>query len=101
MPQVLFQRTLTFMSFLGHSVFHKSSAEEQYFKIVTAAVLWMLNAGLKVLVMKLLQTVLRRGSTVEKLHSRAQARERSCLICRATYKIVTTIKMLIFVIRFI
>lgn len=54
MPQVLFQRTLTFMSFLGHSVFHKSSAEEQYFKIVTAAILWMLNAGLKVLVIKLL-----------------------------------------------
>lgn len=47
MPQVLFHRALTFMSFVGHSVFPKSSAEEQYLEIVIAAVLWMLNAGLK------------------------------------------------------
>lgn len=37
MPQVLFDRTLTCMSFLGHCAVHKSSAEEQYLGIVTAA----------------------------------------------------------------
>lgn len=35
------------MSFLGHSVFRKSSAEEQHFEIVTAAVLGMFTAALK------------------------------------------------------
>lgn len=75
MPQVLFHRTLTFMGFLGHSVFHKSSAEEQHFEIVTAAGLGVLHAGLKAFVMKLPRTVLPGGSAVEKRRGRAQARE--------------------------
>lgn len=45
---VLFDRTLTFMSFLDQSLFCKTPAKKQYFKVVIAAVLWMQKAGLKV-----------------------------------------------------
>lgn len=63
------------MSFLGHSVFCKSSAEEQRFEIVTAAVLGMFTAALKASAMKVPQTV---------LHT--QARERSGLTVRSPGK---------------
>lgn len=50
---VIFDRTLTFVSFLGQSLFCKASAEKQHFKVVTAAVLWMQNVGLKMLQLSL------------------------------------------------
>lgn len=81
------------MSFLGHSVFRKSSAEEQHFEIVTAAVLGMFTAALKASAMTVPQTVLGRGSAVEKLPGHTQARERSGLTCKVTCEIVTMIKI--------